>query len=288
LSFSFLLIDLNFDKETFASLLVDRGASVNAIDPLSPSNESLLHKCARHHYQQAGLYLIQKKANINHVNKQGETALHLTSQFGLEQFTKALLENDANPNIQTHKSISFNDEQNSIVGLQTPIHRAVYASQERILEIYIQFREKLTNENSKPNFNIQDEQGQSVFSLTLWVNMLSIAKQLLQIGHAQIGIKDCDQIPLLAQAISKQNVQAALFLLEQGVDVNEITHGLSPIQLAVKHHLPSVVEALCRNGAHMNVVDEKENSVLWNALDSGQEDIATILVKFGCDSTQYE
>jgi len=259
---------------------------VDAIDPLSTSKESLLHKCARHHYQQAGLYLIKQNANINHINKQGETALHLTSQFGLEHFTKALLENGANPNLQTYSSTSLNDEYNTIVGLQTPIHRAVYATQERILDIYIQFREKITNENFQPNFNIQDENGQSVFSLTLWLNMLTIAKQLLQIRHAQLDIKDCDQTPLLAQAITKQNVQAALFLLEQGVDVNEITHGLSPIQLAVKHHLPSVVEALCRNGANMNVVDENHNSVLWNALDSGQEDIATILVKFGCDSTQ--
>jgi hypothetical protein len=56
----------------------------------------------------------------------------------------------------------------------------------------------------------------------------------------------------------------------------------------VKYHLPSVVEALCRNGTNMNLVDENGNSVLWNALDSGQEDIGTILVKFGCDSTQYE
>ena len=86
--------------------------------------------------------------------------------------------------------------------------------------------------------------------------MITIAKRLLKIHHAQLEIKDSEQTPLLAQAISKQNVQAALFLLEQGVDVNEKTHGLSPIQIAVKHHLPSVVEALCRNGANMNVVDE--------------------------------
>ncbi|CAF0740586.1 unnamed protein product [Adineta steineri] len=280
----------DFNQESFASLLVARGASVNAIDPSSTANESLLHKCARHHYQQAGLYLIKKGANINHVNNQGETALHLTSQFGLEQFTNALLENKANPNIQTRKSSAFNNnnnEQNSIVGLQTSIHRAVYASQEHILAIFIQFRDKISDEILKPNFNIQDENGQSGFSLTLWMNMLTISKQLLQIRHAQLDIKDSEQTPLLAQAISKQNMPAALFLLEQGVDVNEKTHGLTPIQLAVKHHLPAVVEALCRNGANINVMDENGNSVLWNALDSGQEDIAAILVKFSCDSTQW-
>jgi len=272
-------LDLDFNTETFASLLVETGASVDAIDSSSSSNESLLHKCARHHYQQAGLYLIKNQANINHINNQGETVLHLTAQFGLEFFTKALLENEANANIQTVKSTN---------GLQTAIHRAVYASQERILDIFIQFREKISDEQLKPNFNIQDQNGQSGFSLTLWMNMLNIAKQLLQIHHAHIDIKDSEQTPLLAQAITQQNVQAALFLLEQGVDVNEVTHKLSPIQLAVKHHLPSVVEALARNGANLNVVDESGNSVLWNALDSGQEDIASILVKFGCDSTQYD
>jgi ankyrin repeat protein len=289
LSYSLFVIkclDLDLNKETFASLLVDRGASIDAIDPLS--NDSLLHKCARHHYESSGLYLIEKGANINHINKQGETALHLTSQFGLEKMTNALLKNGANPNIRTYMTSSLIDEVNTNVGLQTPIHRAVYASQERILYIYINILENISNENYKPNFNLQDEHGQSVFSLTLWMNMLTIAKQLLQIGHAQINITDIEQTPLLAQAIMKQNVQAALFLLEQNVDVNQKTHGLCPIQLAVKYHLPSVVEALCRNGANMNIIDENGNSVIWSALDSGQEDIATILVKFGCDSTQYD
>lgn len=282
----FQCLDSDFNQETSASLLVDRGASVDAIDASSTTNESLLHKCARHHYGQAGIYLIKKSAKINHVNRSGETPLHLTSQLGLERFTTALLENGANPNIQMHRSSSIHDDQTNSIGLQTAIHRAVYASQERILDIYINFRERILDNNLKPNFNIQDEQGQTVFSLALWMGMLPIARRLLQINHAQLDIKDCEQTPLLAQSISKQNVEAALFLLEQGVDVNENTRGLTPIQLAVTHHLPSVVEALCSKKANMNVVDEHGNSVLWNALDSGQEDIANILVKFGCDTTQ--
>ena len=275
---------IDFHEETFASLLVEHGASIDAIDPIA--QDSLLHKCARHSYQSAGLYLIEQNASINHQNKHGETPLHLTAQFGLEQLTKILLDKGANPNVQTVILLVDHDENNLEIGLQTPIHRAVYAAQERILKLAIEFYEKIEDENLRPNFNLQDENGQSAFSLILWTNMFTIAKQLLVIGHARLDIKDVDQIPLLAQAIIKQNVQAALFLLEQNVDVNEKTHGLTPIQLAVRYHLPSVVEALCRNGANTNVVDENANSVLWNALDSGQEDIATILVRFGCDSTQ--
>lgn len=166
------------------------------------------------------------------------------------------------------------------------MHRAVHNDRQQILEIFIEFREKVQDVKLRPNFNLQDQNGQSVFSLTLWMNMFSIAQKLLDIKHARLDIKNADGTPLLAQAINKENVQAALFLLDQGVDVNEKTHEVTPIQLAVKHHLPAVVEALCRNNAITNVVDENGNSVLWNALDSGQEDIASILVEFGCDSTQ--
>lgn len=274
--------DIDFNEENFASLLVERGASVDAFDSLN--NESLLQKSVRHHYESAGIYLLSQNASINHRNKFGETALHLTSEFGLEKLTRTLLENDVDPNIQTNSiPMTTNDDETIAVGLQTAMHRAVYASQENILRLFFVERE---NKRFSPNFNLQDENGQSVFSLALWMNFLSIAKQLLEIGQANLDIEDCDQTPLLAQAICKQNVPAALFLLEQNVDVNRQTHGLRPIQLAVQYHLPSVVEALCRHGAMMDVLDDNGNSVLWNALDSGQEDIATILVKFGCDSTQ--
>lgn len=62
---------------------------------------------------------------------------------------------------------------------------------------------------------------------------------------------------------------------------------LSALQLAVKRHLPLVVENLCKKGADMSILDSEGNSPLWNALDTGQEDIASILVANGCDTTQW-
>jgi rabankyrin-5 len=259
-------VELNLNDDTSVRLLVERGTSLDAIDPIF--EESLLHKCARHRYQSAGLFLI---------------ALHLTSQFGLERLTRALLQHRANPNIQTYPLMTnVTDEETIAVGLQTPVHRAIYTAQEKLLHLYIDQPEQ----SIVADFNLKDEHGQSAFSLALWMNMLNVAKKLLTVGRSDLHVRDVEQTPLLAQAISRENVPAALFLLEQPVDVNELTHGCRPIQLAVQYHLPSVVEALCRHGAMMNVIDENGNSVLWNALDSGQEDIASILVKFGCDSTQ--
>jgi ankyrin repeat protein len=57
------------------------------------------------------------------------------------------------------------------------------------------------------------------------------------------------------------------------------SENLTALQLAVRRHLPLVVENLCKRGADMLVLDSDGNSPLWTALDTGQEDIASILVK---------
>lgn len=56
---------------------------------------------------------------------------------------------------------------------------------------------------------------------------------------------------------------------------------VTPLQLAIKHKVGAVVEALCKRGADMSVKDENNNCPLWVALDSGEEDIASTLVRYG-------
>lgn len=54
--------------------------------------------------------------------------------------------------------------------------------------------------------------------------------------------------------------------------------GETALQLAIKHQLPLVVDAICTRGADMSVPDEKGNPPLWLALASNLEDIASTLV----------
>lgn len=51
----------------------------------------------------------------------------------------------------------------------------------------------------------------------------------------------------------------------------------SCLQLAIRCHEATVVDALCRSGVTINATDG-DVCPLWQALDSGQEDIADILV----------
>jgi ankyrin repeat protein len=112
---------------------------------------------------------------------------------------------------------------------------------------------------------------------------------LIKDNGADVNIDDSEEIPLLHQAILRQCTDAALFLLDQNVDldVRSTEDNLNALQLAVRRHLPLVVEHLCRRGANMSELDAEGNSPLWTALNTGREEIATILVDNKCDTTQW-
>ena len=54
--------------------------------------------------------------------------------------------------------------------------------------------------------------------------------------------------------------------------------GTNCLQLAIRKQLMKVVDALCQRGANMNLMDASGNCPLWEALESGHEDIASVLV----------
>lgn len=60
--------------------------------------------------------------------------------------------------------------------------------------------------------------------------------------------------------------------------------GESPLQLAIHCRLGEVVDALCVRGVDMSALDIRGSCPLWAALDSGQEDVASILVRHGVDT----
>ncbi|KAG8238894.1 hypothetical protein J437_LFUL015179 [Ladona fulva] len=59
------------------------------------------------------------------------------------------------------------------------------------------------------------------------------------------------------------------------------------LQLAIKNRLTVVVEALCQKGVDMSISDASGNAPLWLALDGGDEDIASILVRYGVDTDSW-
>lgn len=53
----------------------------------------------------------------------------------------------------------------------------------------------------------------------------------------------------------------------------------TPLQHAIRRHLPVVVDVLSKKGANLNIKNQEGDCPLWQALDSGQEDVAQVLVR---------
>ena len=183
---------------------------------------------------------------------------------------------------------SFEEEESTIslaseASHQTPLHLAIWHKHENIVRLMIEF--KRTNPE-KLNLDEKNSFEQTPFALSLWLG-LNCADELLKAGsniNDRNAIGEC----LLQQAIMHQDSSSALFLLDRNADFSfRSANGDSPLMSAIKRHLPLVVDALCIRGADMSQTDTNNNMPLWVALETGQEDVASILVKHGCDANGW-
>ncbi|KAK7925651.1 hypothetical protein WMY93_007961 [Mugilogobius chulae] len=273
-----------FDENSFAAQLIHRGSNPDAPD--ATTENCLLQRAALAYNEAAALFLATHGAKVNHVNKWGESPLHTACRCGLANLTAELLQQGANPNLQTQKALP--DDSHG-VAMQTPLHMAIAHNHPDVVSVILEQKANALHAANNfqiiPDFSLKDSIDQTVLGLALWTGMHIIAAQLLGSGAA-INDTMANGQTLLHMAIQRQDSKSALFLLEHQADINVRTQeGQTALQLAISNQLPLVVDALCTRGADMSVVDDKGDPPLWLALVSGLEDIASTLVRHGCDAT---
>ncbi|CAH1801017.1 unnamed protein product [Owenia fusiformis] len=285
----------NYGPDCLAAKLVKRGSSTNAVN--ISTGDALLHRAARSGNEAAGIFLATHGADVTHANNKGETPLHVASEKGLTNLVEILLSKGANPNAQTRSNIGGTptdfpgDQEDGIVAKQTPLHVAIANRHEPVVKVFLDYKAKATSTGDNmaiiPNFNLKDSNDQTVLGLALWNGYLNIAETLLN-GGSNINDVNAEGMTLLHQAIVKQDTPSALFLLQHSADMNVRTSdNETPLQLAIKRHLPVVVDILCQRGANMNVTYDDGDCPLWQALETGQEDVASTLVRHGCDTNMW-
>uniref|UniRef100_A0A674ILK6 Ankyrin repeat and FYVE domain containing 1 n=1 Tax=Terrapene triunguis TaxID=2587831 RepID=A0A674ILK6_9SAUR len=282
----------SFDDNSFAARLIQRGSNTDAPDTVT--GNCLLQRAAGAGNEAAALFLATHGAKVNHRNKWGETPLHTSCRHGLSNLTAELLQQGANPNIQTEEAVPSQKDASSPpasenVYLQTPLHMAIAYNHPDVVSVILEQKANALHATNNlqiiPDFSLKDSRDQTVLGLALWTGMHTIAAQLLGSG-ASINDTMSDGQTLLHMAIQRQDSKSALFLLEHQADINVRTQdGETALQLAIKNQLPLVVDAICTRGADMSVPDEKGNPPLWLALENNLEDIASTLVRHGCDAT---
>ncbi|XP_066251901.1 rabankyrin-5 isoform X2 [Euwallacea similis] len=224
------------------------------------------------------VHLASHVHDLNHVNVEGETAMHLACERGYEEIAAALVSLGANPNLLSNEL------------RQSPLHYAVKSNSVSCIRALIAHNESLeqtsNNEDTRlpVNFNLRDINGDTAISLALQLRFRELVPLLIK-GKADINVRNGKDYTLLHQAILKEDATTAAYLLEQGVDINALTsENETPLQLAIHCRLPEIVDALCSKGVDMSAPDQLGDCPLWTALDSGQEQIASILVRHGADT----
>lgn len=253
-----------------ATKLIERGARSNQNN--TETGDSLLQLLIKGNLEDSAIFLSQH-ANVNFVNRTGLTALHLTCQNNLPKLVKALLENGATPNIQS-----------GIGEMKAALHYAVENKSIDVIRILVDFKENAVENAEKPDFNLKTVDGDSPLSLALMMEAKELVPILIE-GGADVNARNGQDLTLLHQAILKEDAETAVFLLNQGADFNALTGDQeSPLQLAIHCRLPTVVDQLCTLGVSFSSPNSKGDPPLWTALESEQDEIASVLVRHGVDT----
>ncbi|KAK2174571.1 hypothetical protein NP493_794g01007 [Ridgeia piscesae] len=283
-----------YEDDSFAGRIVARGGSTNTVNP--HTGDTLLHAVARIGNEAATLFLVQRDANVNTANHRGETPLHVACEQGLKELVLAMLLKGANPNAVTSApSVTNPPEDGSTAEVpvyrQTPLHVAITNRHREVVQVFLNYKAEVSCHGNSlqiiPNFGVKDSRDQTPLALSLWQGFHDIAKQLMT-GGASVNDYNSNGLTLLHEALTLQDSDSALFLLEHKADCNIRTKdNRTCLELAIKRHLVAVVDQLCKHGAAVDERDENGDCPLWQALDTGQEDIASILVQHGCDTNVF-
>jgi ankyrin repeat protein len=265
LYYALLKYESGDDSENcYASSLITKGVQTGIL--YSANCDSLLQILIEEGASNAAVFLCDHLSNVNHVNSEGETALHIACGKNSPKVVDKLLELGANPNLLTNEL------------RQSALHCAVKHNAVACIEVFIERAE------SGANFNARDINGETPISLALSEGYNELVPVLIK-GNADVNVRNGKDFTLLHQAILKEDARTALFLLDNGADINAKTsESETPLQLAIHCRLGEVVDALCIRGVDMSAPDRLDNCPLWAALDSGQDDIASILVRHGADT----
>lgn len=141
--------------------------------------------------------------------------------------------------------------------------------------------------NERVDLNIQNEKGQTPFSLAAKSGKIPLMDMLANMGGSTISLNHPDyhrQSPLML-AITHGQTKAALWLIDRpGVDVNQGDfYHVTPLIAAAEFGNEVVVKRLIEKGAVVNMVDLNGESAVIKAAWQGHAGIIDLLIKAGAD-----
>lgn len=269
-------------------VLLERNADRDALDP---NGWSYIHYAASGGGQEnldLMASIIASGEDIDEVTYIGQTPLHVSISNGNEQMALLLLDNYADPNIQSQDGMTplhvacIGVMQNVVTRLlssnidpnatdqhdMTPLH---YAARNPVFEII----QSLVGENLE--LNVQDAYGMTPLHYASQDGNIENVRILLENETIDMDLgNDTEQTPLhLAAGGGYMEIVEAL--VGNGADINiQDAYGMTPLHHAVRNSYSNIVDFLVHNGAILNIEDNNGDMPIDIAIS---EDIREILLQ---------
>lgn len=193
------------DDDNYVLKLTQKDAQSNPV--YSESCDNLLQVLLKEGAHDAAEFLSDLIQNLNHVNINGESALHTVCEKNASKVARKLLKLGANPNLLTNEA------------RQAPLHYAVLNNAEECVRSFIDYNENVDSTQVATNFNVRDINGDTPISLALNQGFNNLVPILID-GKADVNVRNGKDFTLLHQAILKEDSKTAIFLLDNGADIN--------------------------------------------------------------------
>uniref|UniRef100_A0A3Q3ABI5 Si:ch211-272n13.3 n=1 Tax=Kryptolebias marmoratus TaxID=37003 RepID=A0A3Q3ABI5_KRYMA len=227
-------------KKKHQSGTPDSGSVLSAGYDLKEKDLGKVHKAALSG-DLAKLKQLAKKNDINQLDKENRTPLHIACANGHAEVVQFLVDSKAKLNLC--------DNQN-----RSALMKAVQGQHERCVSI-------LLENHAEPN--LVDINGNTALHLAANIPSISTAVLLLQHG-AEINAQNKEGFTPLTVAVREDHMEMTEFLLKESADVNSLDQDQrSPLMLAAGNEQINMVKLLLQFDADVTLKDTKG----WSADD---------------------
>ncbi len=235
-----------------------------------------LHRAARNGDADWTKKLIVSGVDVNSLDGNGWTALHIAANKGHQDVVRLLLDNAADPNIRIYDSQSILRLRKGVdveYGA-TALHQAVWKGHGAIVRLLLGHR---------VDTGMECCNGLTVLRLAVLTDSEAMVQLLLANG-VNVNHKGFDGRTALHTAAKTGNVRIAKTLLGRGALVDAgAGRTMTPLQRAAMHGHEKMVKLLRDRGADIEAVDENQATALHAAARSGHAKVIQYLVDEGAN-----
>ncbi len=241
--------------------LLAEGGNINEIDDATGDNA--LIKTVRNGDTTAANMLLDRKINSQVINKNGQSALHISSEIGFYDLSKRLI--DAGLNVNVKDVFGF-----------TPLMYASSSPNPYVADLLVESGARLEETNKK---------GETPLAIAALKGNTKTIEELMKKG-ANINAIDNDGNSIVMKAVSGGNVNTLKTLLTLNAPSDTPNkNNVRPLHTAVRSGNTDMTSLLLEKGADINSKDPMGNTPLMLAAASGDSDMANMLLAYAPNLT---